>query len=206
MITKFRHLERYPLWFEIVPLAITTAIMAVQRFLFTDVITYPSFIIGISGLFLPLKNPHWAIMEVGLPTVLIMMCVGLLFSIWIATSTTPTMVNTGLSILASAILLPATCLLLGLVSLTTDTFWSTVGLPMMGTGHDIGTLTVLYALFAIFCWLSPLFGILCALTGWFALKTTLVSKAELLLQKPAESLISGYRNMPKASSLAKTST
>ena len=183
MITKFRHLERYPLWFEIVPLAITTAIMAVQHFLFTNVITYLSFIIGIciTGLFLPLKNPHWAIMEVGLPTVLIMMCVGLLFSIWIATSTTPTMVNTGLSILASAILLPATCLLLGLVSLTTDTFWSTVGLPMMGTGHDIGTLTVLYALFAIFCWLSPLFGILCALTGWFALKTTLVSKAELLL-------------------------
>ena len=202
MITKFRHLERYPLWFEIVPLAITTAIMAVQRFLFTDVITYPSFIIGISGLFLPLKNPHWAIMEVGLPTVLIMMCVGLLFSIWIATSTTPTMVNTGLSILASAILLPATCLLLGLVSMTTDTFWSTVGLPMMGTGHDIGTLTVLYALFAIFCWLSPLFGILCALTGWFALKTTLVSKAESLLQKQAESLISGYRNMPKITSLA----
>ena len=202
MITKFRHIERYPLWFEIAPLAITAAIMAVQRFLFTDVITYPSFIIGISGLFLPLKNPHWAIMEVGLPTVLIMMCVGLLFSIWIATSTTPTMVNTGLSILASAILLPATCLLLGLVSLTTDTFWSTVGLPMMGTGHDIGTLTVLYALFAIFCWLSPLFGILCALTGWFALKTTLVSKAELLLQKQAESLISGYRNMLKITSLA----
>ena len=204
MITKFRHLERYPLWFEIAPLAITAAIMAVQRFLFTNVITYLSFIIGIciTGLFLPLKNPHWAIMEIDLPAVLTMMCVGLLFSIWIAASTTPTMVNTGLSILAPAILLPATCLLLGLVSLTTDTSWGSVGLPMMGLGHDMGTPTVLYALFAIFCWLSPLFGILCALTGWFALKTTLVSKAELLLQKQAESLISGYRNMLKITSLA----
>ena len=170
MISKFRHLVRYPFWFEIAPLAITAVIMAVQRFLFTDVITYLSFIIGIgiTGLFLPLKNPHWAIMEVGFPAVLTMMCVGLLFSIWIAT----------------------------------DIFWGTVGLPMMGIGHDIGTLTVLYALFAIFCWLSPLFGILSALTGWFALKTTLVSKAELLLQKQAESLISGYRNMLKITSLA----
>ena len=204
MITKFRHLERYPLWFEIAPLAITTAIMAVQRFLFTNVIAYLSFIIGIciTGLFLPLKNPHGAIMEVGLPAVLTMMCVGLLFSIWIAANTTPTMVNTSLSLLAPAILLPATCLLLGLVSLTTGTSWGTVGLTMMGLGHDMGTPTVLYALFAIFCWLSPLFGILCALTGWFALKTTLVSKAELLLQKQAESLISGYRNMPKITSLA----
>ena len=158
MITKFRHLERYPFWFEIAPLAITAAIMAVQRFLFTNVITYLSFIIGI-GI-------------------------------------------TGLSILTPAILLPATCLLLDLVSLTTATSWGTVGLTMMGLGHDIGTLTVLYALIAIFCWLSPLFGILCALTGWFALKTTLVSKAELLLQKQAESLISGYRNMPKITSLA----
>ena len=158
MITKFRHLERYPLWFEIAPLAITAAIMAVQRFLFTDVITYLSFIIGI--------------------------CI------------------TGLSILAPAILLPATCLLLGLVSLTTGTSWGSVGLAMMGLGHDIGALTVMYALFAIFCWLSPLFGILCALTGWFALKTTLVSKAELPLQKQTESLISGYRNMPKITSLA----
>ena len=204
MITKFRHLERYPLWFEIAPLAITAVIMAVQRFLFTDVITYLSFIIGIgiTGLFLPLKNPHWAIMEIGFPAVLTMMCVGLLFSIWIAANTTPTMVNTSLSLLAPAILLPATCLLLGLVSLTTGTSWGSVGLPMMGIGHDIGTPTVLYALFAIFCWLSPLFGILCALTGWFALKTTLVSKAELLLQKQAESLISGYRNMLKITSLA----
>ena len=184
MITKFRHLERYPLWFEIAPLAIITAI------------------IGITGLFLSLKNPHWAIMAVGLPAVLAMMCVDLLFSILIAASTTPTIVNVGLSVLTPAILLPTTCLLLGLVSLTTDTSWSTVGLPMMGIGHDIGALTVLYALFAIFCWLSPLFGILCALTGWFALKTTLVSKAELLLQKQAESLISGYRNMLKITSLA----
>ena len=204
MITKFRHLERYPLWFEIAPLAITAAIMAVQRFLFTYVITYLSFTIGIciTSLFLPLKHPHWAIMKIGLPAVLIMMCGGLLFSIWIAASTTPTIVNVGLSVLTPAILLPTTCLLLGLVSLTTNTSWSTVGLPMMGIGHDIGALTVLYALFAIFCWLSPLFGILCALTGWFALKTTLVSKAELLLQKQAESLISGYRNMPKITSLA----
>ena len=158
MITKFRHLERYPFWFEIAPLAITAAIMAVQRFLFTNVITYLSFIIGI-GI-------------------------------------------TGLSILAAAILLPATCLLLGLVSLTTGTSWGAVGLPIIGIGHDMGTPTFLYALFAIFCWLSPLFGILCALTGWLALKTTLVSKAELLLQKQAESLISGYRNMPKITSLA----
>ena len=204
MITKCRRLERYPLWFEIAPLAITAVIMAVQRFLFTNVITYLYFIIGIgiTSLFLPLKNPHWAIMEISLPAVLTMMCVDLLFSIWIAANTTPTMVNTSLSLLAPAILLPATCLLLGLVSLTTGTSWGTVGLPIIGIGHDLGTPTVLYALFAIFCWLSPLFGILCALTGWFALKTTLVSKAELLLQKQAESLISGYRNMLKITSLA----
>ena len=63
----------------------------------------------------------------------------------------------------------------------------------MGGGFVTATLgvpTVLYAPFAIFCWLSPLFGILYALTGWYVPKTTPVAKAELLKQKQAESFIS----------------
>ena len=47
MITKLRHLERYPFWFDIAPLVITTAIMAIQFFIFKDFSTHIALIIGI---------------------------------------------------------------------------------------------------------------------------------------------------------------
>ena len=82
MITKFRHLERYPFWFDIAPLVITTAIMAVQFFIFKDFTPHIPLIIGIciTGLFMGLKGQHWAdmehqmfnVMKVGLPAVLIL--------------------------------------------------------------------------------------------------------------------------------------
>ena len=151
MITKFRHLERYPFWFDIAPLVITTAIMAVQFFIFKDFTPHIPLIIGIciTGLFMGLKGQHWAdmehqmfnVMKVGLPAVLILMCVGMLISIWIAAGTVPTIVNAGLSVLTPGIFLPATCILACLVSLATGTSWGTVGtvgLAMMGIGDAMG--------------------------------------------------------------------
>ena len=151
MIKRFRHLERYPFWFDIAPLLITTAIMAVQFFVFKDFTPHIPLIIGIciTGLFMGLKGLHWSdmenqmftVMKVGLPAVMILMCVGMLISVWIAAGTVPTIVNAGLSVLTPTIFLPATCALAAMVSLATGTSWGTVGtvgLAMMGIGDAMG--------------------------------------------------------------------
>lgn len=151
MITKFRNRDSYPFWFDIAPLVITTAIMAVQFFVFKDFTPHIPLIIGIciTGLFMALKGQTWSdmekqmftVMKVGLPAVLILMCVGMLISVWIAAGTVPTIVNAGLAVLSPSIFLPATCLLACVVSLATGTSWGTVGtvgLAMMGIGDAMG--------------------------------------------------------------------
>lgn len=151
MITRFRHRESYPFWFDIAPLVITTAIMALQFFVFKDFTPHIPLIIGIciTGLFMGLKGLKWSdmeqqmftVMKVGLPAVLILMCVGMLISVWIAAGTVPTIVNAGLSILTPSVFLPAVCILSCLVSLATGTSWGTVGtvgLAMMGIGDAMG--------------------------------------------------------------------
>ncbi|UOO92653.1 Na+/H+ antiporter NhaC [Vitreoscilla stercoraria] len=151
MIKKYHHLKQYPFWFDVTPLLITTAIMAVQFFIFKDFTPHIPLIIGIciTGLFMALKGQTWShmekqmftVMKVGLPAVLILMCVGMLISVWIAAGTVPTIVNAGLAVLSPSIFLPATCILACLVSLATGTSWGTVGtvgLAMMGIGDAMG--------------------------------------------------------------------
>lgn len=151
MIQKYRNLERYPFWFDLAPLLITTAVMAVQFFIFKDFTPHIPLIIGIcvTGIFMGIKGQKWSdmehqmfnVMKVGLPAVLILMCVGMLISVWIASGTVPTIVNAGLSVLTPSIFLPATCILACIVSVATGTSWGTVGtvgLAMIGIGDAMG--------------------------------------------------------------------
>jgi NhaC family Na+:H+ antiporter len=76
-----------------------------------------------------------------LPAILILMIVGLLIGVWIASGVVPVMIYYGLKILAPGYFLVATALTCALISLATGSSWSTaatVGLAMMGVGQALG--------------------------------------------------------------------
>lgn len=76
-----------------------------------------------------------------LPAILILMIVGLLIGVWIASGVVPVMIFYGLKILAPGYFLVATALICALISLATGSSWSTaatVGLAMMGVGQALG--------------------------------------------------------------------
>jgi NhaC family Na+:H+ antiporter len=76
-----------------------------------------------------------------LPAILILVVVGLLIGVWIASGVVPIMIYYGLKILAPGYFLVATALICALISLATGSSWSTaatVGLAMMGVGQALG--------------------------------------------------------------------
>jgi NhaC family Na+:H+ antiporter len=76
-----------------------------------------------------------------LPAILILIVVGLLIGVWIASGVVPVMIYYGLKILAPGYFLVATALTCALISLATGSSWSTaatVGLAMMGVGQALG--------------------------------------------------------------------
>ena len=76
-----------------------------------------------------------------LPAILILMIVGLLIGVWIASGVVPVMIFYGLKILDPGYFLVATCVICAVISLATGSSWSTaatVGLAMMGVGQALG--------------------------------------------------------------------
>ena len=75
-----------------------------------------------------------------LPAILILIIVGLLIGVWIASGVVPVMIFYGLKILAPGYFLAATLLICAVISLATGSSWSTaatVGLAMMGVGQAL---------------------------------------------------------------------
>ena len=151
MLQSFRNRSDYPFWFEVAPLVLTTAILMVQFFIFKDYTPHVPLIIVIciTGLFMSLKGRKWIdmehnmyrVMKVALPTMVIIMCVGMVIASWIAAGTVPTILDFGLGMLSPRIFLPATCILATVVSLATGTSWGTVGtvgLAIMGIAQALG--------------------------------------------------------------------
>jgi NhaC family Na+:H+ antiporter len=75
-----------------------------------------------------------------LPAILILIVVGLLIGVWIASGVVPVMIFYGLKILGPGYFLVATILICALISLATGSSWSTaatVGVAMMGVGQAL---------------------------------------------------------------------
>lgn len=142
--------KSFPFWLDVAPLGITAVILGIQFFVFQDFTPHIPLIIGIclTGLFLLLKGMKWAdmeahlytVMKVGLPALMILMCVGMLIATWIAAGTVPTIVYYGLKALTPSTFLVMACILCAVVSLATGTSWGTlgtVGLAIMGIGEAL---------------------------------------------------------------------
>ncbi|MCB1019841.1 MAG: Na+/H+ antiporter NhaC, partial [Acidobacteria bacterium] len=76
-----------------------------------------------------------------LPAIFILMAVGLLIGVWIASGVVPLLIYYGLKILAPSYFLAASCLACAVISLATGSSWSTAataGLALIGVGKALG--------------------------------------------------------------------
>ena len=76
-----------------------------------------------------------------LPAIIILIIIGMLIGVWIATGVVPTLLYYGLKILSPSIFLPATLIICAITSLATGTSWGTtgtIGVALIGIGSGLG--------------------------------------------------------------------
>src|SRR5690606_35796673 len=76
-----------------------------------------------------------------LGAVLILLVVGMLIGVWIASGVVPLLIVWGLKLLSPAAFLFAACLICGIVSLVSGSSWTTagtVGVALIGVGQGLG--------------------------------------------------------------------
>lgn len=135
------------LFMALTPIVLTLAILGVQLFYFEDFTPHIPLAIGlaITALFGWLRGYRWEDMQdgvlhvvrVGLPSIAILMIVGMIIGVWIASGTVPVLIYYGLKILSPELFLAAGMVLCAVVSVSLGTSWGTtgtVGLALMGIG------------------------------------------------------------------------
>ena len=135
----------------LIPVVLTLAILALQLFYFGDFTPHIPLACGIAitGLVGLTLRRTWRDMEEGvfhvinvsLPSVSILIIVGMLIGVWIASGTVPTLIYYGLILLSPEVFLAAAVILCAVVSVSLGTSWGTVGtvgLALMGIGAGFG--------------------------------------------------------------------
>ncbi len=133
------------------PVLLTLIVLGVQLFYFDDFTPHVPLAIGlaITGLVGVKLGFDWEdiekgvfhVIHVSLPSVSVLITVGMIIGVWIASGTVPTLIYYGLTILSPQIFLAAAMLLCAVVSLSLGTSWGTVGtvgLALMGIGAGFG--------------------------------------------------------------------
>ena len=96
------------------------------------------------GLKLPWKQIEQGMVKGisgGLPAILVLLVVGMLVGVWIASGVVPLLIHYGLMVLAPGWFLVASCIICAVVALATGSSWSTaatVGLALVGVGQALG--------------------------------------------------------------------
>lgn len=133
------------------PIVLTFLVLGLQLFVFDTFTPHVPLVIGIAIAAAVgwLNGCRWADMEegmlhvvrVGLPAVGILLLVGMITGVWIASGTVPTLIYYGLELLTPQGFLAAATVLCAVVSVSLGTSWGTtgtVGLALMGIGHGFG--------------------------------------------------------------------
>lgn len=139
------------LGWALLPIVLTFIVLGVQLFVFDTFTPHVPLIIGIgiTALVGRLNGTSWKDMEegmlhvvsVGLPAVGILILVGMITGVWIASGTVPTLIYYGLELISPPLFLAAAALLCAVVSVSLGTSWGTVGtvgLALMGIGVGFG--------------------------------------------------------------------
>ncbi|MEX0317418.1 MAG: Na+/H+ antiporter NhaC [Ruegeria sp.] len=135
----------------LLPIVLTLLVLGIQLFYFGDFTPHIPLAIGIAitglvGLRLGhrwnnIEEGVFHVINISLPSVSILITVGMIVGIWIASGTVPTLIYYGLKILSPEIFLAAGMILCSIVSVSLGTSWGTVGtvgLALMGIGAGFG--------------------------------------------------------------------
>lgn len=131
----------------ITPIILTLGILGVQIFVFEDFSPHVPLALGLAitslvGYYLghtweSIREGAFHVIHVSLPSVSVLIVVGMLIGVWISSGTVPTLIYYGLAILSPEIFLVASMVICAVVSVTLGTSWGTigtVGLALMGIG------------------------------------------------------------------------
>jgi hypothetical protein len=133
------------------PIALTLVVLGVQLFYFEDFTPHIPLAIGLAITcaigwlqgyrWKELEKGVFHVINVALPSVSVLIVVGMIIGVWIASGTVPTLIYYGLNLLSPQVFLAAAMLLCSIVSLALGTSWGTtgtVGLALMGIGEGFG--------------------------------------------------------------------
>ena len=139
------------LWLALLPVVLTLGLLALQLFYYGDFTPHIPLILGlaITALLGRLRGQVWPdiregvfhVIHVSLPSLAVLVIVGMIIGVWIASGTVPTLIYYGLTLLTPSIFLAAAMILCAVVSLSLGTSWGTVGtigLALMGIGAGFG--------------------------------------------------------------------
>ena len=129
------------------PVILTLLLLGLQLFYFEDFTPHIPLAIGLAitgvvGLYLghswpSMENGVFRVINVSLRSVSVLIVVGMIIGVWIASGTVPTLIYYGLIILSPQIFLAAAMIMCAVVSLSLGTSWGTIGtigLALMGIG------------------------------------------------------------------------
>lgn len=146
-----KEIERPGLFMALAPIVITLFLLILQMFYFDDFTPHTPLILGlaITAAFAWVRGYRWSdiqdgafhVVRVAIPAIAILMIIGMIIAIWIASGTVPFMMYYGFQVLSVEFFLPAAMILCSVVSLCLGTSWTTVGtvgLALMGIGSGFG--------------------------------------------------------------------
>ncbi|MBD3587368.1 Na+/H+ antiporter NhaC [Salinimonas sp. HHU 13199] len=129
------------------PVILTLIILGIQIFYFGVFEPHIPLAIGVAlascvGIYLGLtwediREGIFKVIHVALPAVSVLIVVGMIIGIWIASGTVPTIIYYGLKTLSPELFLPAAMVICAVVAVSLGTSWGsvgTVGLALMGIG------------------------------------------------------------------------
>jgi NhaC family Na+:H+ antiporter len=135
----------------LLPVVLTLGLLALQLFYYGDFTPHIPLICGlaITSLLGVLRGMKWLdiregifhVIHVSMPSLAVLIVVGMIIGVWIASGTVPTLIYYGLVLLNPSIFLAAAMILCAVVSLSLGTSWGTVGtigLALMGIGAGFG--------------------------------------------------------------------
>jgi len=131
----------------LVPVVLTLIVLGIQLFYFGDFTPHIPLAIGLAitamvGVYLGhdwgnMEDGVFRVINVSLPSVSVLIVVGMIIGVWIASGTVPSLIYYGLKILSPEIFLSAAMIMCAVVSVSLGTSWGTVGtigLALMGIG------------------------------------------------------------------------